>query len=160
MEQMDEQQYHSAVVAQALDSGTSIEEAREIEARNVFGFDVKKDRNGNYLEQGVSAFGHESANHYAVLLKAEQQSLEPKGAWAAAIADTWKRDPKRAETLRLPKPPSMRNSWVPEIPITFPLPRHIRRKSQSLQTADVVYANSLAAAPRCRPLTRRCKRRD
>lgn len=76
----------------------------EAEARNVFGFDAKKDRHGNYIEQGIGSPNNLTENHFAALLKNEQLGLEPKGAYEAAIADLWKRDPARAEKLRLRRP--------------------------------------------------------
>lgn len=70
----------------------------------VFGHDAKKDRKGNYQEQGIGAKGHETANHFAALARAVQMGLEPKNAYADAVIDFWKRDPKRAEKFHLPRP--------------------------------------------------------
>lgn len=68
----------------------------EAEARNVYGFDAKKDRHGNYIQQGVGAKGRESANHFASIRR-----YEGKEAWEAAVKEIWKRDPKRAKQLGL-----------------------------------------------------------
>lgn len=76
----------------------------EDEAKNVFGVDAKRDRKGNYIEQGIGARGYETANHFAAILRAETLGQEPKGSYQAAIREIWKRDPKRAEKLRLPQP--------------------------------------------------------
>jgi hypothetical protein len=83
-------------------SGT-VQNHFDAEARNVFGHDAKRDRNGNYIEQGIGSPGNLSVNHFAALLKAETDGIEVKGSYAKAVADLWKRDPARAEKLRLPK---------------------------------------------------------
>jgi hypothetical protein len=70
-------------------------------AKNVFGHDAVKDRHGNYLEQGVGAKGHESANHFAALKKAEAMGIELPGTYDKAIAEIWKRDPERPPEARL-----------------------------------------------------------
>lgn len=77
----------------------------EAEAKNVFGFDAKKDRHGEYIEQGVGAKGHETANHFAALKKAEREGYELPGSYRAALEEIWKRDPKRAKALGLPSVP-------------------------------------------------------
>lgn len=84
----------------------AIEKHYEAEARNVFGFDAKKDRKGNLIEQGIGSPGHETANHFAAIRKAEREGHEEPGAYRAALTEIWKRDPKRAEKLHLPKPPA------------------------------------------------------
>ena len=71
---------------------------------NVFGFDHKKDRQGNPIEQGIGSKGHETKNHFAALKKAEQMGLEPAGAYDRAVGEIWGRDPDRAQKLGLPKP--------------------------------------------------------
>lgn len=73
----------------------------ENEALNVFGFDAKKDRKGNFVQQGIGSPGHETANHFAAIRK-----YEGKEAWEAAVREIWKRDPKHAERLNLPKLPA------------------------------------------------------
>lgn len=75
------------------------------EAKNVFGFDAKKDRHGNFVEQGIGSKGHETANHFAALKKAEREGFELPGSYKAALEEIWKRDPKRAKALGLPQPP-------------------------------------------------------
>jgi hypothetical protein len=76
---------------------------RESLARTVFGHDAKQDRDGNWLEQGLGAKNNETANHFAALKKAEAMGLELPGTYDKALADIWKRDAKRAMTLRLPR---------------------------------------------------------
>lgn len=97
----------SAMQAQ-IDMGAlpkdAIETYFEGEAKNVFGHDAKKDRQGNYKEQGIGAKGNETSNHFLALKKAEAQGHEPPGSYDEAVREIWKRDPDRAEKLRLPKP--------------------------------------------------------
>jgi len=64
----------SAVYEQAIENGATPEEAAEIEGRNVFGHDAKKDGKGNWIEQGIGAPGHETPNHFAALKKAEREA--------------------------------------------------------------------------------------
>lgn len=75
---------------------------REAVAKNVFGHDAQRDRDGNWIEQGLGSKGHETANHFAALKKAEAMGIELPGTYDKALADIWKRDPKRAAALRLP----------------------------------------------------------
>jgi len=77
----------------------ALERHFEAEARNVFGHDAKQDRKGNFIEQGIGAPGHETANHFVSILR-----YEGKEAYDKAVAELWKRNPKHAEALRLPKP--------------------------------------------------------
>ena len=83
---------------------TAIKDYEEDVARKVFGHDAKKDAKGDYIEQGLGSKGHETANHFATILRHEQLGLEPSGAHQAELMEIWKRDPKRAEALRLPRP--------------------------------------------------------
>ncbi len=76
---------------------------RKALADNVFGSDHQRDSAGRSLEQGVGAKGHETANHFAALRRAEHDGYEQPGAWAAAVAELWKRDPERARSLNLPQ---------------------------------------------------------
>lgn len=71
---------------------------------NVFGHDHKRDRKGRPIEQGIGSRGRETRNHFDALKRSEQLKLEPPGSYDAAVAEIWKRDPKRAEKLQLPKP--------------------------------------------------------
>jgi hypothetical protein len=50
---------------------------------------------------GIGSKGHETANHFAALKKAEREGYEAPGTHAAAVAELWKRDPKRAERIGL-----------------------------------------------------------
>jgi hypothetical protein len=73
----------------------------EEEKRNVFGFDFKTDASGKPIEQGIGSKGHESLNHFNAMLKSEQTGLIAPGTYKAAVAEIWKRDPKRAEKIGL-----------------------------------------------------------
>jgi len=100
----EEREEMNALVAAGKLPPTAIKDYEEDVARNVFGHDAKKDVKGNYIEQGIGAKGRESANHFATILRHEQLGLEPPGAHQAALMEIWKRDPARAEKLRLPRP--------------------------------------------------------
>jgi hypothetical protein len=65
----------------------------------VYGHDAKKDRNGNWLEQGIGSRGHETSNHFASLLR-----YQGREAWESAVREIYKRDPTRAQKLGLPQP--------------------------------------------------------
>jgi hypothetical protein len=73
------------------------------EEKIVFGHDFKKVK-GQPVEQGIGSPGRETGNHFASLKKAESLGIEEPGAYAAAVAELWKRDPERAKRLNLPKP--------------------------------------------------------
>jgi hypothetical protein len=92
----------------AINTGATHEEAdaaaNEAEGKSVFGFDAKKDRNGNWIPQGIGAPGNESSNHYAALRKAEQQDLEPPGSYNRAVIDLYRRDAAKARSLGLREP--------------------------------------------------------
>jgi hypothetical protein len=66
---------------------------------SVFGFDAKKNRSGNLIQQGLGSPGHESANHFAAIRKYEGEE-----AWRRAVAEIYRRDPDRAKKLNLPQP--------------------------------------------------------
>jgi hypothetical protein len=51
----------------------------------------------------LGAKGNETGNHFAALKKVEELGVEPKGSYAAAIAEIWARDPDRARKLNLPR---------------------------------------------------------
>jgi hypothetical protein len=80
----------------------------EARARNVFGHDAKQDRHGNYIEQGLGAKGHETANHFTALKKSEAMGIELPGTYDREVAAMWKRDPDRAKRINLPAPPLSR----------------------------------------------------
>lgn len=84
----------------------AIAQYKEAVGRNVFGHDARKDRHGDYIEQGLGAKGNENAGHFAALMNAELRGTEPPGTYQAALTDIWRRDPDRAKKLRLPKPQS------------------------------------------------------
>lgn len=64
----------------------------------VHGFDAKKDRKGKRIQQGIGAPGHETGNHFAAIRRYEGEE-----AYRDAVMDLWKRNPKGAEALGLPK---------------------------------------------------------
>lgn len=65
----------------------------------VFGFDAKKDRNGNFIQQGMGSKGHETVNHFASIRRWEGQA-----AYDKAVREIYGRDPDRARKLGLPQP--------------------------------------------------------
>lgn len=81
----------------------AVELQAEAEARNVFGHDAKKDKNGDFIEQGIGAPGNESLNHFAALRKAEREGFEPAGSYAKAVDAIWKNNPDRAKKIGLPR---------------------------------------------------------
>jgi hypothetical protein len=91
-----------AEIAGGLLPPNYLELHKDAVAKNVFGHDAVKDRNGNYLEQGVGAKGHETANHFQALKKSEAMGVELPGTYDKAVAEIWKRDPERAQKLGLP----------------------------------------------------------
>jgi hypothetical protein len=74
----------------------------EARALNVFGQDAKRDRNGKFLEQGIGAPGHETANHFAALKANEARGQELPGAYDKAVAAFWKSNPEAAQRFGLP----------------------------------------------------------
>jgi hypothetical protein len=52
----------------------------------------------------IGAKGHETANHFAALKKAEREGYESPGTYDAAVAEIWQRDPERAGKIGLLKP--------------------------------------------------------
>jgi hypothetical protein len=76
---------------------------KEAVARNVFGHDAVKDRQG-YREQGIGARGFETANHFEAIRKNEQRGLELPGTYDRMVAELWKRDPERAKKIGLQPP--------------------------------------------------------
>jgi hypothetical protein len=80
------------------------EAASEAERRNVYGWNYKKDRNGNPIQQGLGAKGNENFSHFQALQKRVQQGFEPPNAYTDAVKEIWKRDPGRAAKIGLQKP--------------------------------------------------------
>jgi hypothetical protein len=66
---------------------------------SVFGHDAKKDRNGNFIQQGIGSPGHETVNHFAAIRKYEGEE-----SWKRAVAKLWKENPTHAAKLGLPQP--------------------------------------------------------
>jgi len=66
---------------------------------SVWGHDAKRDRKGNFIQQGIGSPGHESANHFAAIRRYQGEE-----AWRQAVAEIYKRDPDRAKKLGLPQP--------------------------------------------------------
>jgi hypothetical protein len=87
-----------ALIDQGELSKDAIKKHFEAEARNVYGFDAKRDRHGNWIEQGIGSKGRETSNHFNSIRR-----YEGKEAYADAVREIWKRDPKRAGELGLPK---------------------------------------------------------
>jgi hypothetical protein len=75
-----------------------LEEYNEQQHMIVYGYDYKRIR-GVPQEQGKGARGRETENHFVAIRKYEGE--EP---YWTAVAEIWKRDPDRAQKLRLPKP--------------------------------------------------------
>jgi hypothetical protein len=73
-------------------------------AKNVFGHDAVRNRDGSYQEQGFGAKGRETSNHFAALKKAEAMGIELPGTYDRAVAEIFKRDPERAKKLGLQAP--------------------------------------------------------
>jgi hypothetical protein len=100
-EQLDEVR---AAIASGQLPGDYLDRYREAVAKNVFGHDHKKDRHGAPIEQGLGAKGHETANHFTALKKAEAMGIELPGTYDKAVAELWKRDPDRAKKIGLRGP--------------------------------------------------------
>jgi hypothetical protein len=64
---------------------------------SVWGHGAKKDRKGNFIQQGIGSPGHETANHFQAILR-----YSGRQEWEKAVAEIWKRDPARAAALNLP----------------------------------------------------------
>src|SRR5689334_21323721 len=80
------------------DAETDAQGLAAVEA-SVYGADAKRDKRGNFLQQGIGAPGNETANHFAAIRK-----YEGKEAWDRAVGEIWRRDPERAKKLGLPQP--------------------------------------------------------
>jgi hypothetical protein len=89
----------SAVYDAAREAGASVEQALEVEARNVYGENAKQDRNGNWIEQGIGSKGNESIGHYQSIRK-----FEGEISYQRALKEIWSRDPNHARKLGLPEP--------------------------------------------------------
>ncbi len=85
-------------IAKGLLPPDAIEKYLEAEALNVFGHDARRDRDGNWIEQGIGSRGNETANHYAAIL-----NYEGREAYEKAVAEIWGRDPRRAAAIGLPE---------------------------------------------------------
>ena len=83
-EELDEM---AALAAKGDLPPTAIKDYEDDVARNVFGHDAKRDGKGNFIEQGLGSKGHETANHFATILRHEQLGLEPPGAHARALEE-------------------------------------------------------------------------
>jgi hypothetical protein len=53
---------------------------------------------------GRGAKGNETVQHFLALKEAERKGFEEAGAYAAAVAEIWQRDPERARKIGLPDP--------------------------------------------------------
>lgn len=68
----------------------------------VFGADAKRDRNGNFIQQGIGSPGHETANHFAGILRWEGREAHDRAVRAA-----FKRDAAHARSIGLVEPPRL-----------------------------------------------------
>jgi len=84
--------------------GASPEAAHEAGVKahlaSVWGADAKKDRDGNFIPQGIGSESNPSANHYAAILKYEGREI-----YEREVRKLFKRDPATAKRLGLPEPP-------------------------------------------------------
>jgi hypothetical protein len=65
----------------------------------VYGWDAKRDKHGNWIEQGIGAKGRESGNHFAAIKRWQGEE-----AYQTAVREIWRRDPVHAKKLGLPQP--------------------------------------------------------
>ena len=82
-----------------LDDATMDAEALKKVDEAVYGFDAKRDRHGNFIQQGIGSHGHETSNHMASLLK-----YEGRESYNREVARIWKETPDHARKLNLPQP--------------------------------------------------------
>lgn len=64
------------------------------EEKNVFGHDVKHDRHGKPVEQGVGSASQPSLNHFQALAAAEGQDVADAEMAKAVKAGTWPPKPR------------------------------------------------------------------
>lgn len=96
----------------AIDAGKPAPSDAELDAiRKVadrvatFGVGYRVDpKTGEPIPSGIGSAGNLNANHFAALLKAEQQGRERPGSYNKAVAVTWKSDPEAAKRCNLPPP--------------------------------------------------------
>src|SRR5262249_48895840 len=89
----------SAVYNRAIAAGATPEQAAQVEARNVYGHDAKRDRHGNFIEQGIGSESNPSVNSFAAIRK-----WEGEVAYQAALKKIWRNSPDKARQLGLPEP--------------------------------------------------------
>jgi hypothetical protein len=82
-----------------MDDAAMDEQALAKVDESVFGFDAKKDRAGNFVQQGIGSKGRETHNHMQALLK-----YEGRAAYDREVARIWKETPDHAKRLGLPQP--------------------------------------------------------
>jgi hypothetical protein len=71
---------------------------------NCFGVDAPKDpKTGRRRECGRGAPGFETFQHFQAMVGAERRGELAPGTYAREVASMWKRDPKRAAEIGLPK---------------------------------------------------------
>ena len=87
-----------AVEEAALDD-KCIKEAQLKADRQFYGHDAKQLPDGTFVQQGIGSTGHETANHFAAILRYRGREEHAK-----AIREIWKRDPARARAIGLPEP--------------------------------------------------------
>lgn len=76
----------------------------EAETRNVFGHDVKFDKDGRPIEQGLGSPSQPTFNSYAATRKRESQGeLEP-GTTEAWLEEAWRNTPEQCKKAGIPRP--------------------------------------------------------
>ena len=76
------------------DDGYSVEEAKREMDRRVFGTDVKYDRHGNPIEQGLGSSQHPTVQSMNVLLSTEGQDAYDRAIAEATKAGKWPPKPR------------------------------------------------------------------
>jgi hypothetical protein len=66
---------------------------------SIYGHDAKKDRAGNFIQQGVGSPGHENGNHFAAILR-----YQGRESYNRAVKEIFARDPERAKKIGLEQP--------------------------------------------------------
>jgi hypothetical protein len=65
----------------------------------VWGHDAVKDRNGNFVPQGIGSKGRETGNHLAAIKK-----YEGPAAFQKELQRIWKETPDHAKRMGFPEP--------------------------------------------------------
>jgi len=89
----------SAVYDRAIAAGATPDQAAEVEARSVFGFDYRRDSRGNPIQQGIGSESNPTGNHFAAIRR-----WEGEVAYQAALKKIWRDAPDKARKIGLPEP--------------------------------------------------------